>query len=143
MGFSPTSRVIQIPEAYEVGELPSPVGNDFHSQSSMWNDLTFNSIKLIGTLLPFHEDLSSGYKAIYTKAPLKLFDLKENHFLMVLLMEQVDQEKNAHIKSELKSKFSDSQGNLAKCQAIVKTLKKEKEKEAVKLKPLWVERIPS
>lgn len=89
-----------------MGENSSSVGNDLPHQSSMWNDLTFDDIRLNFACLPFNEDFSGDDKSICNNAPHKLSNLKENHLSRVLLMEQIKREKHTITVNELKSNLS-------------------------------------
>lgn len=66
------------------------------TESSLWNDHDFESIKFIVVRLPFLEDFSWDYKLVSIKTDL----------LVILLMERVDREKCAQTKNELSMKLS-------------------------------------
>lgn len=112
--LAPKGKETQSPEVDGHGEHLSPSRGNLPYQSSMWNDPNFGVINFIGVLLLFNEDFSDDYKVVCNMAFFKLFDLKENNLLRVLLVENSDRKKHAQTDNKLKSKILRYQVDLAK-----------------------------
>lgn len=92
--------------------LTLPQNKVLATESSMWNDDPFDTIKFTG-VLPLSPKISQGGSPA-----------KEALLLRVLLIEHVERKKHANVDKETKEKLSKYKGYLANGHDIIETLQK-------------------